>query len=84
MTTSSDDGPVRLARNYQQVLAGVVRTKEHGQIVAQVPDELLQPSKADKMAAKKSGQPIRYATRARLEREGILLPGDILSKYPEK
>ena len=83
LTTLSTAGPYQLARNYQQVLAGVTRTRDNDQIVAQVPEQLLQPTKADKAMAKQTGQTIRYATRARLEREGIVLPGDILSQYPD-
>ena len=49
--------------------------------VSYIPEALARPSMADRMEALRRQELPKVATRRRLEREGLVLPDDILHKY---
>ena len=83
-TTSGTSGTGRsipLPTNPAQDAAGVLRRKEGSYTVSYVPESVAKPSMADRMESLRRGEPPRFATRRRLEREGLVLPDDILHEY---
>ena len=80
-TTSPTVGPTPLPLTAAQRAAGVVRVQEAGRVLTTLPDARIRPTLADRMESIRTSHPIQYATRQRLEREGLVIPGDIVSNY---
>ena len=83
-TTSGTSGTGRsipISTTPAQDAAGVLRRKEGSYTVSYVPESVARPSMADRMEGLRRNEPPRFATRRRLEREGLVLPDDILHEY---
>ena len=84
-TTSGTSGTGRrsipIATTPAQDAAGVLRRKEGMSTVSYVPESVAKPSMADRLEGLRRNEPPRFATRRRLEREGLVLPDDILHEY---
>ena len=81
-TTSPTVGSAPLPLTAAQRAAGVTRVQDGDRVLTHVPAALLKPTLGDRMEHIRTSHPVQYATRRRLEREGIILPDDILSRYP--
>jgi len=81
-TTSPTVGSAPLPLTAAQRAAGVTRVQDGDRVLTTVPEALLKPTLSDRMEHIRTSHPVQYATRRRLEREGIILPDDILSRYP--
>ena len=49
--------------------------------VSYVPESVAKSNMADRLEGLRRNEPARFATRRRLEREGLVLPDDILHEY---
>jgi len=64
-----------------QVAAGVVRQTEGAVTVAWLPQSLTTATMAERLEALRRNEPTKMITRRRLEREGLVMPDDVLRKY---
>ena len=64
-----------------QDAAGVLRRKEGSYTVSYMPESVARTSMADRLEGLHRGEPPRFATRRRLEHEGLVLPDHILHEY---
>ena len=72
---------VPLPRSNVQERAGVHRRQEGSLTISYVPRELMKPTLTDRMEGIRRNEIPSVCTRRRLEREGVLLPDDIVHKY---
>jgi len=64
-----------------QLAAGVVRQNEGAVTVAWLPQSLTTATMAERLEALRRNEPTKMITRRRLEREGLVMPDDVLRKY---